>query len=106
MEMKTLILDDFHRGEYSKYSLHVLPAWRISERIELFAGPAFNFVDTNTPWGKALFANPIWENGYGNGHLRQWYVGGMGGVSFLRSEERRVGKACVSTCRSRGSQEH
>src|SRR3546814_17473780 len=28
------------------------------------------------------------------------------GLSLSRSEERRVGKECVSTCRSRGSQDH
>src|SRR3546814_3549215 len=27
----------------------------------------------------------------------------MGRIAGMRSEERRVGKACVSTCRSRGS---
>src|SRR3546814_11487180 len=33
------------------------------------------------------------------GHARAWYV-------RLRSEERRVGKECVSTCRSRWSPVH
>src|SRR3546814_13172727 len=30
----------------------------------------------------------------------------MGGLAYMRSEERRVGKECVSTCRSRWSPSH
>src|SRR3546814_21088651 len=33
-------------------------------------------------------------------------LGDRHGRQFGRSEERRVGKACVSTCRSRGSPDH
>lgn len=82
-ELKSLVLDDFHKGEYSKYSLHILPSWKISERLELFAGPSLNFVDTDTQQGKDLFKDPIWENGYGDGHLRQWYVGASAGLAFI-----------------------
>src|SRR3546814_13180611 len=31
---------------------------------------------------------------------------GLGGLVLMRSEERRVGKGCVSTCRSRWSPDH
>src|SRR3546814_15901865 len=33
-------------------------------------------------------------------------AGGFGSTGFGRSEERRVGRGCVSTCRSRGAQYH
>lgn len=82
-ELKSLVLDDFHEGEYSKYSLHILPAWKVSDRIELFAGPSLNFVDTDMQQGKDLFRHPVWENGYGDGHLRQWYVGASAGLAFI-----------------------
>src|SRR3546814_19663613 len=36
----------------------------------------------------------------------RWNGGGGSKVEFARSEERRVGKECVSTCRSRWSQYH
>src|SRR3546814_15226823 len=49
----------------------------------------------------------------GLGHARHVRSGnrgkprvGQGRDQFLRSEERRVGKACGSTCRSRGSPDH
>src|SRR3546814_14581477 len=37
--------------------------------------------------------------------LSSWRVAGIGG-DMIRSEERRVGKECVSTCRSRWSPYH
>ncbi|QEC51269.1 hypothetical protein EDD80_101242 [Anseongella ginsenosidimutans] len=82
-ELKSLVLDDFHEGEYSKYSLHILPALKVSERIEVFAGPSLNFVDSDMQEGKDLFKDPLWENGYGDGHLRQWYVGASAGIQFI-----------------------
>src|SRR3546814_16692278 len=36
----------------------------------------------------------------------RWSAPGMMTVFFIRSEERRVGKECVSTCRSRWSPYH
>src|SRR3546814_7168058 len=38
----------------------------------------------------------------GHGHVDESRIGGGGGAVGERSEERRVGKECVSTCRSRG----
>src|SRR3546814_19014592 len=35
-------------------------------------------------------------------HLKAWQIG----LKAIRSEERRVGKECVSTCSTRGSQYH
>src|SRR3546814_13939199 len=39
----------------------------------------------------------VWRGGWPSGS------GGIAGMPTWRSEERRVGKECVSTCRSRGS---
>src|SRR3546814_14761914 len=42
-----------------------------------------------------------------SGRFRRAALAGSGGISIkLRSEERRVGKECVSTCRSRWSPDH
>src|SRR3546814_10346225 len=50
-----------------------------------------------SPWLKRLFSHT-------NIHRRR--LGVAAGVLLLRSEERRVGKECVSTCRSRWSPYH
>src|SRR3546814_14461969 len=53
--------------------------------------------------GKRMDALPdvptIEETGIKNVHMPMWY-------GVMRSEERRVGKECVSTCRSRWSPYH
>src|SRR3546814_3133480 len=38
-----------------------------------------------------------------NGYSMLLWAAAIGGIGNSRSEERRVGKECVSTCRSRGS---
>src|SRR3546814_11858726 len=43
--------------------------------------------------------NPLWKN-----MLCEYY--GIMAINSIRSEERRVGKECVSACRSRWSPEH
>src|SRR3546814_13420136 len=51
-------------------------------------------------------AAAIWTvGGYDTVRLAVLGLVGLGGLAF-RSEERRVGKACVSTCRSRWSPYH
>lgn len=82
-ELTTLVLDDFHKGEYSKQSLRILPALKLSEKIELFAGPTVNSVYTDMPEGKGLVKNAMWERTYNKGHLHQWYVGFSGGVHVI-----------------------
>src|SRR3546814_15368408 len=42
----------------------------------------------------------------GAGSMADAYARVVGGLGVLRSEERRVGKECVSTCRSRWSPYH
>src|SRR3546814_11096792 len=44
--------------------------------------------------------------GYHPSRLRWWLFGMACGLLIMRSEERRVGTECVSTCRSRRSPDH
>src|SRR3546814_4964719 len=43
---------------------------------------------------------------FAKGPVERFELPGLHGFNFLRSEERRVGKGCVSTCRSRWSPDH
>src|SRR3546814_12432202 len=43
---------------------------------------------------------------FGDVELQRQHAPAIGGEARFRSEERRVGKACVSTCRSRWSPYH
>ncbi|HYH56900.1 MAG TPA: hypothetical protein VD772_09830 [Anseongella sp.] len=82
-ELTSLVLDDFHRGEYSKHSLRILPALKLSDRIEVFAGPTVNSVYTDMQAGKDLFRNPVWEKAHSKGALHQWYAGFSGGLQII-----------------------
>src|SRR3546814_11692747 len=58
-----------------------------------------------------LVNGPVWAFTYffrGTPLLVQMFLFyyGLGQLQFMRSEERRVGKECVSTCRSRWSPYH
>src|SRR3546814_12705182 len=46
------------------------------------------------------------EKPVANDKYRNWYIAGVTRARSDRSEERRVGKECVSTCRSRWSPYH
>src|SRR3546814_13223204 len=52
------------------------------------------------PADRSLYAQPTATQGAGR---YRWYVLAVLTIAQGRSEERRVGKECVSTCRSRGS---
>lgn len=54
-------LTDFHRGEYFKSSIRTLAAWRLLERMELFAGPSLNYIWFTNGKGKELTRHYIWN---------------------------------------------
>src|SRR3546814_11597275 len=76
---------------------------RVADRIESIMHPA-------TPSGEDVHMALAWHppadafDHYPN--LRAVCTIGAGADNVLRSEERRVGKECVSTCRSRWSPYH
>src|SRR3546814_19687129 len=61
-------------------------------------------VDDNYRMGNRVLADLI--GGLAGGALIGWLLDRWLGTSPWRSEERRVGKECVSTCRSRWSPYH
>ena len=78
------MLESFKPGEYFKYSLRALPAVKLTKNVELFAGPVFNFVNTNTDEGIALTSHYIshWTTSKNN-IFQGFYFGYMGGLNFL-----------------------
>lgn len=83
-ELTSLVLENFKKGDYFKASLRVMPALKITRSIELFGGPSFNFLSTNTTEGKNLHKKFIhsWEDKDDN---RQYtlYIGYTAGLHFL-----------------------
>jgi hypothetical protein len=83
-ELSVLSLESFWSGEYFKNSLKLIPAIRPSRHIEIFGGPVFNYVNTNSEEGRALTSKYIrtWENRWGN-NFRGIYVGYTAGLNIV-----------------------
>lgn len=82
-EIATVMLESFKAGEYFKSSFRLLPSVKLSKQIELYGGPVFNYVNTNTAEGKALSEHYIsnWTNS--RNKLEGIYIGYMGGLHFI-----------------------
>jgi hypothetical protein len=52
-------LESFKGGEYLKSSFYLLPALKITKSIEIFAGPSFNFINTDTVEGRNMIKNYV-----------------------------------------------
>ncbi|WP_316810232.1 hypothetical protein [Pedobacter heparinus] len=77
-------LESFKAGEYFKTSLRLMPAFKISPKIEIFGGPSINYLNTNTFEGRGLNKSYIstWENRWGN-NFQALYIGYGGGIQYL-----------------------
>ncbi|WP_316826319.1 hypothetical protein [Pedobacter miscanthi] len=77
-------LQDFKRGNYFKSTFQLMPALRIGPHLEIFAGPSFNFISTNTEEGKTLQKHYVktWDRKDNTLHgMFFGYTGGLA-VSF------------------------
>ena len=83
-EVSMLTLESFWSGEYFKSSFKLMPSIRPVKHLEIFGGPVFNYVNTNTSEGRALTDKYIrtWENRWGN-NFEGIYVGYTGGINIL-----------------------
>jgi hypothetical protein len=70
-----------NKGDFNKYALAVLPAFRFG-KFELFAGPSFNLVVTDSKEGQTLVDNYIWDHTTHANKLVGFYVGYVGGVQM------------------------
>lgn len=84
LELAGLTLQDFKAGEYFKSSIRILPAFKITPHLEIFGGPTFNYVNTNTDEGRKLTEKFIskWESKKGN-RIQGIYAGYTAGVQYL-----------------------
>lgn len=80
-ELASIMLDDFKAGDYFKYTLRILPAWKLGSRFEIFGGPTFNCVDISTIKNTGLIKHYLWKETKGD-HFHGLYFGAMGGIHF------------------------
>jgi hypothetical protein len=74
------------KGEanYSKSSFRLIPAFRITPSIEIFGGPSFNYINTDTEDGRNMTKKYInsWTRNDGR-NLYGFYVGYTAGIQVL-----------------------
>lgn len=82
-ELSTLASNNFNGLSVVKSSARLLPAISIGKTLELFGGPAFNYIHTNDRQAMRLRKNFIyqWTNRFDN--FQGIYVGYIGGVQVL-----------------------
>lgn len=76
-------LENFKRGDFFKASISALPALRFGSKVEIFGGPAFNYVNTNSSEGKALSDHSLWRHTSNNGNFHNLYVGYTAGIQII-----------------------
>ncbi|SEW54415.1 hypothetical protein [Chitinophaga arvensicola] len=79
-EATTMVLTNFKSGYYHRQSLGIFPAYRFGSRVEVFAGPTFNFVEAENGVGVDLTNHYIWSRDKRNDRFNGGYIGGTAGV--------------------------
>jgi hypothetical protein len=79
-EASVTALESFRRGDFGKFSMAVLPSLKLGSRLEIFAGPSLNFINTNTEEGKKLINSYMWNDINNKNRLNGLYIGYSAGI--------------------------
>jgi hypothetical protein len=82
-ELVSMGLTDFKSGDYFRGSLRVLPALRLGHRVELFAGPSFNYMRSEKGKGAGLVTHYVWSEKESSGVLHGLWFGATGGMNII-----------------------
>lgn len=81
-EIANLTLSDFKRGDYFKNSLRIQPAFKLTPKLEIFAGPSLNYVNYSKGKGDGLMDHYLWKKVKGE-DFQGLYLGFNAGVQFI-----------------------
>lgn len=79
-ETTNTFMTSFKSGDYNRQTLGIYPAYRFGSRVEVFAGPTFNYVNSTRGVGVDLVNHYIWSEDVSNNRFHGAYVGAAGGV--------------------------
>ncbi|HMI62403.1 MAG TPA: hypothetical protein VK518_15910 [Puia sp.] len=81
VEVVNVGLTDFKHGDWMKSSLRVLPAYRLGSRVEIFAGPSFNYFRARNGQGEDIVDHYLWSDR--NSHCYYGlFFGATGGITI------------------------
>jgi len=72
-------LSDFQHGDWSKASIRLIPAYRPNHRIEIFAGPTFNYSHSDQGLGQDIVGHYLWSDHNSHG-CQGLFFGVTGGI--------------------------
>lgn len=79
-EGTNMFMTTFKGGEYNRQTLGIYPAYRFGNRVEIFAGPTFNYVSNEHGLGDELVSHYVWSEHVRDGRFHGAYIGVAGGV--------------------------
>ncbi|WP_229208749.1 hypothetical protein [Dyadobacter luticola] len=82
LEAVSQTLTDFKDGGYFKNSLRILPAYKIGQRFEVFAGPTVNYVSYEREDNYNFIKKFIWKND-GTKDFQGVYIGFNAGIQLI-----------------------
>ncbi|WP_025146831.1 hypothetical protein [Pedobacter jeongneungensis] len=81
-ELTSGTLQNFKRGNYFKSTFQLMPSLRIGPHLEIFAGPSFNFISTDTEEGKTLQKHYVKTWDRKDNTLHGMFFGYTGGLAI------------------------
>ncbi|WP_221393696.1 hypothetical protein [Dyadobacter sp. NIV53] len=78
-EIVNQTLSDFKKGDYLKNTIRILPACRLGNRLEIFAGPTVNYVRYSQDKGFDFIDDYIWSKN-GSRNFQGIFVGFNAGI--------------------------
>lgn len=82
IEAASQTLEDFEKGEYMKASFRVLSAIGIGTRVEIFAGPSFNYTTYTRDRGKDVREHYLWSEVTSSGRFNGLSIGAVLGAHW------------------------
>jgi hypothetical protein len=82
MEVVNLALSDFKKGTYMKSSVRVMPAYRLGNKLEIFAGPTINYTNYSKDTSKDLVDKYLWSRTKSN-DFQGLFLGFTGGLAII-----------------------
>jgi hypothetical protein len=82
-EISQSVLEGLKSGEYLRSSFRLMPAFKLSPHLEIFGGPSFNYINTNTAEGKTLHDHyqRTWMSDSGR-NFQALYISYTGGIAI------------------------
>jgi hypothetical protein len=81
VEVVSVGLTDFKHGDWMKSSLRVLPAYRLGSRVEIFAGPSFNYFRGKNGQGEDIVDHYLWSDRNSHSYYGLFF-GVTGGIAI------------------------